>query len=173
MCSSDLARWLAGRSVPTQPSDTERLESLANSICSLILYLIQMNNRTFRRVNLVATFQPVLLSLLKHWLRNKMDFYTLPEQLARLLALFQSTIWPTDPQPPPEYDIKLLTKLAVDCIIHEFPKPVYYALGQNIDCIIDYILEASTHSQINRQLGLCILNKATQSSLRCLTVKCH
>ena len=160
MCSSDLT----GASFDA----VQDSQLLAGSIFQILLLLLQNHSDLSKNDKLVSTVNTIFVPLFGKWLRNKVDIYTKPDQVHRFLVLFRSAVWPQVEEQPIHYDIDKLKVIAKQCIHLELPTLVSFIAASQVDNILDDVLNATAHSELNEQLGLAILCQCMQNSLSVL-----
>ena len=141
---------------------------LAGSIFQILLLLLQNHSDLSKNDKVVSTVNTIFVPLFGKWLRNKVDIYTKPDQVHRFLVLFRSAVWPQVEEQPVHYDIDKLKVIAKQCIHLELPSLVSFIAASQVDNILDDVLNATEHSELNEQLGLAILCQCMQNSLSVL-----
>ena len=141
---------------------------LAGSIFQILLLLLQNHSDLSKNDKLVSTVNTIFVPLFGKWLRNKVDIYTKPDQVHRFLVLFRSAVWPQVEEQSAYYDIDKLKVIAKQCIRSELPSIVSFIAASQVDNILDDVLNATEHSELNEQLGLAILCQCMQNSLSVL-----
>lgn len=141
---------------------------LADAIFEILLLLLQDHLDSSKSSRIVTAVRSLLVPYLSHWLRNKLNIYSSPQELSRLLALFRETIWPDEEEVEKSYDIDSLKRLAAECVLEEVPSPVTAVLETEIRKLMKDVLEITEAKETNEQLCYTLVSQLLNNSLSVL-----
>lgn len=132
--------------------------TVASDLIRLLIHLLQPTRGVYSNERLSRALRSAILPVLEYWLQKKITLCTQPDQLVKLMELFQETLWPDKPQATPVYDISKLRALAAQVIRSELPVPVLTILGKDINSVIFEVLDITANKDLNRQLLYSVID---------------